>query len=200
MEAFLEKPARETLIPGEPFNINAGAYVISPAMLASIPAGEASSIERDTFPAVAAAGGLFGYPSSAYWRDIGTHASYRDAHLDVLAGRVVTESPVGGRYLGVGARVAAGARIDDTSCIGAGASVGAGATVTGSVIGEHAMIARGAYVEGAIIGAGTRIDEGAIVGPGVVVGDGARVGGGSHLTGGVLVDTGAHLQPGSRRG
>lgn len=199
VDAFLEKPAREDLLPGEPFNINAGTYLMSRDVLAEIPDGVMCSIERDIFPKIAAAGRLFGHPNNAYWRDIGTHRSYLDAHLDVLTGRVRTESPTGVRYLGVGAIVAPGAEVSGGSSIGAGASVGPGACVTGSVIGDGVKVARGARVDGAIVGAGARIDDGANIGPGVVVGDGARVGGGSSLVGTVLVDTHAHLQPGTQR-
>lgn len=95
VEEFLEKPSADQLRPGEPFLINAGTYLFTPAVLSAIPAGRASSIERDIFPVLAAEGRLAGFPSDAYWRDIGTPDSYRDAHLDVLSGVVATESPTG---------------------------------------------------------------------------------------------------------
>ena len=56
VERFVEKPAPGTA----PSNlINAGTYVLEPSVLARIPAGQKVSIERATFPAVVADGGLY---------------------------------------------------------------------------------------------------------------------------------------------
>ena len=113
VEAFVEKPSREELRPGEPFRINAGTYLLEPSAVESIPAGRACSIEREIFPQLAAGGRLFGFPSAAYWRDIGTPASYLAAHHDVLSGAVVTESPVPGRPTSDPGRASArGASVD----------------------------------------------------------------------------------------
>ena len=54
---FVEKPGADALIPGEPYRINAGTYVLSAAARAAIPHGEQVSIERDTFPLLAERGG-----------------------------------------------------------------------------------------------------------------------------------------------
>ena len=197
VEEFLEKPSRDQLRPGEPFLINAGTYVLDPSLIAAIPVGVATSIERDTFPAVAAEGGLYGFASDAYWRDIGTHGSYLSAHHDVLGARVRTDAVTGERYLGTAVEIAPGARVDGLSSVGEGAVIGAGATVVASVLGAGARVGRGASLDGAIIGAGARIDEGCVIQAGAVVGDGARVGAGSRLTGEARVATGAHIQPGS---
>ncbi|MBI2684559.1 MAG: NDP-sugar synthase [Actinobacteria bacterium] len=196
VDAFLEKPRREDLRPGEPFFINAGTYVLEPSALARIPPGVATSIERVTFPAIAGEGGLFGFPSDAYWRDIGTHGSYLAAHHDVLDGSAVTDAPSGAAFVGDGATLHPSADVDATSTIGAGAHVGPGAVVRGSVVGAGARIARGARLEHAIVGHGARIDEGGQLAPGAVVGDGARVGGGTFVAG--VVPTDERVQPGRR--
>ncbi len=68
---FVEKPA-----PGEVFSrwVNAGIYVLEPAVLDRIPAGRAVDFGRDVFPAMLAAGGaLYGYRMSGserlWWID-----------------------------------------------------------------------------------------------------------------------------------
>ncbi len=198
VEAFLEKPRPETLRPGEPFLINAGTYLVERAFLERIPAGQPCSIEREVFPEVAAGRGLYGFPSDAYWRDIGTPESYLEANLDVLGGRVLTESPTGDRYLAPGAMVEAGAQVLGRSVIGERATVRAGARVTGSVVGAGAEIGPGARVAGAIVGAGAVVEEGAAVEEGAVVGDGARVGRESLVRGGSRVETGALIPAGAR--
>ena len=84
--AFVEKPP-----PGQaPTDwINAGTYILEPAVLARIPKDLNVSIERETFPRMLERPGrLFAVPSDAYWLDIGTPAKYAQAQRDVLLGCV----------------------------------------------------------------------------------------------------------------
>ena len=68
---------RETPPGTAPTNlINAGVYVLEPSILDRIPAGRPVSIERETFPALVAEGGLYAMASDAYWVDAGTPAKY----------------------------------------------------------------------------------------------------------------------------
>lgn len=72
---FIEKPEPGTT----PSNlINAGLYILEPAVLDIIPKG-ASSIEREVFPKIAADGKLFGFPFSGQWFDTGTLERYEEA-------------------------------------------------------------------------------------------------------------------------
>jgi len=183
VEAFLEKPAREELRPGEPFLINAGTYVLERSVIDAIPAGVECSIERETFPEVAARRGLFGHPSDAYWLDIGTPAAYLRANLDVLAGRVRTESPVGLRYLGPGAIVADGADVGEGCAVGAECRIETGAIVRESVLGIGVEVGAGARVDGAILGDGVRVGADAVVSSGAVAGDGAVIDAGTTVDG-----------------
>lgn len=175
VEAFVEKPRADELRPGEPYRINAGTYLLAPEVLDRVPAGRACSIEREVFPLLAADGVLHGFPSDAYWRDIGTHASYLAANHDVLTGALRTESPAGGAYAGPGAAIDPGAEVDGRSCVGAGAEVEAGAVLRGAVVGAGSWIGPDAVLDGAIVGESVRVGRGARLGPGVVVGDGAVV-------------------------
>jgi len=122
---FVEKPPRGTA----PSNlINAGTYVLEPSVLARIPAGERSSIERDTFPAVARDGRFFSLATDDYWIDAGRPDLYRQANLDLVNGRRVEVcAPIA-----PGARIAPSARVADS--VIDDAEVGADATVLGSVV------------------------------------------------------------------
>ena len=161
VERFVEKPAPGT----EPSNlINAGTYVLEPSVLARIPAGQKVSIERVTFPAVVADGGLFALATDDYWLDTGRPELYLQANLDIVrhtrrhdrcqavadgaevaADALVTESVVA-----AGASVASGAEVV-RSVLLAGAAVGEGAKVTDSVV--MGRIAAGADVRECVIGA-----------------------------------------------
>ena len=199
--AFVEKPA-----PGEaPSNlINAGTYLLDPAALAAIPEGRPSSIEREVFPALVAAGDLYAMASRAYWIDTGTPDRYRQAQLDILRGlrpgtttEETTETAPGvsrgagatlcGEAGGVvfarrGATVASGARVVD-SVIGLGAAIHEGATVTGSILLEGAVVGAGAVVERSILGPRSQIGEGAVLTNDTIIGAGAVVEAGARLDG-----------------
>jgi mannose-1-phosphate guanylyltransferase len=186
--AFREKPAEA--IPGL---INAGTYVLDPSVLADVPVDRAVSIEREVFPAAIAAGvPAFGFPSAAYWMDLGTPEKYLRASFDALEGRIgglAYEAPWVdpaaevslrshlGRWVvvGPGAAIEDDAEVED-SVVLAGARVGAGARISDSILGPGATVAAGATVLGAVLG------EGAIVPAGVLT-SGARVAAGSVLPG-----------------
>jgi mannose-1-phosphate guanylyltransferase len=194
VEAFVEKPAPEELRPGEPYRINAGTYLLEPSALDRIPAGRACSIEREVFPMLAGAGTLYGFPSDdAYWRDIGTPASYLAANHDVLSGAVRTESPTGDAYLGPGASSDPTARVGGLSSVGPGAVIDARAVVEGSVVGAGTRVGEGAILRDAIVGEDVTVGPGATIAPGAVVGDGARIGAGATVHGSEPVPTGGEV-------
>jgi mannose-1-phosphate guanylyltransferase len=154
VERFVEKPAPGTA----PSNlINAGTYVLEPSVLDRIPTGRKVSIERATFPAVVADGGLYGMATDDYWLDTGRPDLYLQANLDIAGGvrrhdRCTPVHP--------DASVHPSARIE-RSVVGAGATVGEAAVVTGSVL-----------LPGAVLGAGSVVADSVVMGR---VGDGAEV-------------------------
>ena len=82
--AFREKP--EDRMPGD---INAGTYLLDPAALDAWEPGATLSIEREIFPVVIASGRpVYGFGSDAYWLDLGTPEKYRQAHFDMIEGKV----------------------------------------------------------------------------------------------------------------
>ncbi len=167
---FREKPG-----PDEPITtntINAGIYLIDAALLARIPAGRAVSIEREFFPALIADGiPCFGWTGAAYWRDIGSPTAYRDAQMDLLAGRVRSPlSPPGelrdGSWVAPTARLAPDACLEAPSVLGDRVEVGRRARVGPlTVVGDGSRIGDDARVEGAILW------ERVTVGPGAVLRD-----------------------------
>jgi mannose-1-phosphate guanylyltransferase len=177
---FREKPQEP--VPGD---INAGTYVIEPAALASWLPGTFLWIEGEVFPALIRAGAAVdGFPSDAYWLDLGTPEQYLRAHFDLLEGNlsgVSYEAPwVGDRAevhpdarlgrqvaVGAGARIAAGADLD-RSVVLRGANVGEGARIAGTVLGAVASVGPGATLLTCVVGEGARVPEGAVL-------EGARI-------------------------
>ncbi|HZJ25616.1 MAG TPA: NDP-sugar synthase [Acidimicrobiia bacterium] len=163
--AFVEKPP-----PGRaPTNwINAGTYVLEPSVLGRIPSRLMVSIERETFPRMLdRPGRLFGFPSDAYWLDIGTPEKYLQANADVLAGRLgrppvadaVETAP--GVWVEGDVEIAADARLVAPVLLGAGCRVGAGASVKGSVVGRGVSVGAGAHLTDAVVLAGAAVQAGA---------------------------------------
>jgi mannose-1-phosphate guanylyltransferase len=172
VERFIEKPAPGTA----PSNlVNAGTYVLEPSVLGRIPVGEKVSIERATFPAVAADAGLFAMATDDYWLDTGRPEFYLAANLDIVAGRRLLDRC---EAVHPDADVAADAQIVE-SVIGAGASVGAGAWVVRSVLLPGASVEAGAKVSDSVL-MGT-VGAGAVV-HSVVLGAQASVAPGEHVT------------------
>jgi NDP-sugar pyrophosphorylase family protein len=169
---FLEKP--DDLVPGD---VNAGTYVLDPSVLRAWQTDREVSIEREIFPAVIAGGGaVFGFPTEAYWMDLGTPEKYLQAHFDLLDGKVrgvtyeapwiaatavVDPAAKIGRWAAIGAeaRLGAGADVDD-SVIHPGAAVGPGAVVRGTIVGPGAHIGAAAQIRGCVLGAGARVADG----------------------------------------
>lgn len=184
VQAFIEKPPKDEA----PTNyINAGFYVLEPSVLATIEAGRRVSIERETFPALVAAGRCYALGSDEYWIDTGTPAQFLEANFDYVRGRR------GAAPLEAHAKEAApGVWLN-----GAGPVIDGDVTAP-SLVGDAAYVAAGASVEASVIGAGCRLESGAVVkgsvlGEGAVVGDGAVVRGLSVVGGGQSVAAGAVL-------
>jgi mannose-1-phosphate guanylyltransferase len=165
---FVEKPAPGTA----PSNlINAGTYVLEPSVLQRIPASQPVSIERVTFPEVAADGRLFAMPTGDYWLDAGNPALYLKANLDLLDGtrplhacgaihegaRVDASALVTNSMVGDGVVVAANAKVGDSVLL-PGAVVGARAVVANSVI--MGKIGEGAKVADSVLGLHGRVAAG----------------------------------------
>lgn len=177
---FREKP--ELPMPGD---INAGTYLLDPAILARWVGGEHVSIEREVFPAVIVEGHeVFGFLSDPYWLDLGTPAQYLQAHFDLFEGKVRGISYPApwvdgtadvdlrahlGRWVAVGpgAVISGGAQIDD-SVIHRGASVGGEARIVASILGPGSRVGSRATLMGCVLGEASWVPDGADL-------DGARV-------------------------
>lgn len=203
---FVEKPSSDLI---ETNLINAGAYVLSRDILALVPEDRNVSIEREVFPELIG-DGLFGYPASGYWLDIGTPDRYLQATFDILEGNVATE--VGKRldrsFLAVADDVEAIGRIIPPAVVGPGVRIAEGAHVGSlAVLGDHVHVGERSVVERAVVLNGSEIGEDCvlrdcIVAAGVRIGAGSRIEGGAVLGEGVtigarnVISAGARIFPG----
>ncbi|MGH9023951.1 MAG: sugar phosphate nucleotidyltransferase [Acidimicrobiia bacterium] len=198
VEAFLEKPD-----PGDTACdwVNAGTYVLEPAVLRTIPADRKVSVEREIFPGLLSRGErLSALQSPARWLDVGTPANYLRANGYALSGlfgpppggqtspgvfvdgpvevdrESTLEAPV---VLGPGALAGAGAQLA-RSALGPGCVVEARSVVRDSVLHRGAHVGADCEVLWSVLGAGARVGDrtvvvGAMIAPGELVPPGSRI-------------------------
>jgi len=201
ISAFVEKPPRDEAPTNE---VNAGTYLLEPEVLDRIPAGRPVSIERETFPALIAAGRpLYAYTTDDYWIDLGRPEAYLAAHRHVFDGamplglapdvdgpgretvpRSALRPPV---FVGRDCRVAADAVVGPYAVLGDRCQVGSGATVADSLLWDDVIVEAGAQIDWSIVASRARIGAGARVERGAVIGHGATIAPGS------LVETNARV-------
>jgi mannose-1-phosphate guanylyltransferase len=182
VDAFIEKPPREEA----PTNlINAGTYVFEPSVLSRIDSGRKVSVERETFPALAAAGTLYAMADDAYWLDTGTPATFLQANIDVLNGRDserIVKDLVGTTWRHETSRVAASARLVNTvvdrDCV-----VGENVVLEGVILMPGAVVHDHVQIRSSIIGPRAVIGSTSVLGPTCVVGAEVTVAAGSQLSG-----------------
>ena len=76
IKKFVEKPSPDNA----PSNlISTGNYLFEPEVLSLLQAKKVISLEKDLFPMIAAAGGLYGFSLDAKWYSIGTKEEYEKA-------------------------------------------------------------------------------------------------------------------------
>lgn len=181
--AFVEKPPADEA----PTNmINAGYYVFEPRALERVAPDRPVSVERETFPALAAEGTLYALGDDAYWLDTGTPHAYLTANIDVLTGR--RAAPVAGVVEGSwrhpSATIDASARVRravvDRACV-----VGADVVIEDSVLLPGAVVQSGCIVRWSIIGPEAVVGTGSTLGPTCVVGAKEHVAAESELSGDV---------------
>jgi mannose-1-phosphate guanylyltransferase len=199
VSAFLEKT------PDPVTNrVNAGCYVFRRSVIDVIEPGVVTSVERETFPGLIAAGAVvMGYPDTSYWLDVGTPEAFVQGSCDLVLGRLHSPALRSGGVPGEallldGARVDPAARVSGGTVVGAGSVIGAGAQVEGSVLFDGVRVGAGARVSASVLGCGVLIGESAVLEQ-TVVGDGARVASGNELRAGMRLWPGVDLGPTSVR-
>jgi mannose-1-phosphate guanylyltransferase len=188
VSAFIEKPPREEV----PTNlINAGTYVLEPSVLARIDSGRRVSVERETFPALAADGTLFAMADDAYWLDTGTPATFLQANIDVLNGRDayrIVKDLVGTSWRHRTSHVATSARLQnavvDRDCVvGENVILDSVILMPGAVVHDNVQIRSSIIGPRAVIGSASVLGPTCVVGAEVTVAEGSRYSGEIHLGG-----------------
>jgi mannose-1-phosphate guanylyltransferase len=166
-----------------------GVQVVSPEVLAYVPAGRQVSTTAEVYPALLTQGqAVYGYYHTGYWMDVGVPRRYLQAHRDVLDGvlgeqwstrlpagscvvRTDREFPPGlpdvtiipPVVLGPEVGLAPGACIGPYTVLGAGCQVGARAVICESVLWERVHVAEAARIYRCILGSGVRVQAASVL-------------------------------------
>ncbi len=204
VKRFVEKPSREEVTTNL---INAGIYILDQEILQDIPTNTPFMFERHLFPALLAKGvPIYGFPSRAYWIDIGTPEKYLQMHHELLQGKSTATlcSQIRDKGISRQALIHPTAEIEGSVIIGSGCSIGPGVRIVGpAVIGEGSKILDQAKIEGAVLWRNVQIGKQAtlkdcIVGDNSFIGDGSFIALGSVIGDNIIINQGSHLSPGTK--
>jgi len=197
VSSFTEKPEKPEPVRGL---INAGIYLMSPAIFKYIPSGRKVSIEREVFPVLARESELLGYELEGYWTDIGKISDYLEANFSILKMEAPSRSIVQeGAKISPNAvlnppslvmkkaTVADGAVVGPFAVVGECSTIKEDANLERSVLFSNVCMEKSAKVTGSVIGDGVYLSHDVKLGDGTVIGAGALVGPGVKLEGGVKV-------------
>lgn len=214
---FLEKPGW-----GEVFSdtVNTGIYVLEPEIFSYFHDDEVFDFSKDLFPRILASGGpLYGYIADGYWSDIGNLEQYRQAHYDLLSGKINLVQPgqeifpgvwagegaeieygaeiTGPVYLGDYTKIRKGARIEPYTVIGAHGLVQNDASIKRSILWNHVYIGDGCEIRGAILANRCHLKGRVSIFEGAVLGEGCTVGTRTMINSGVKVWPDKQVESGS---
>ncbi|HNX28053.1 MAG TPA: NDP-sugar synthase [Syntrophomonadaceae bacterium] len=175
IKKFQEKPKPEEALSNM---ANTGIYVFEPEIFKYIPARQFYDFGKQVFPhLVKNKAPFYGVPIEDYWCDVGNINTYRQAHQDVLAGRVRTKTEriiidgqndtkvLCGENTNIGQEVSFSGNV----VIGSGCTIQDGARFTDCIIWNNSNIGAGSWLKECVVGSQcnigrqVKIDAGAVV-------------------------------------
>ncbi len=160
VQRFKEKPKKEEVFSNL---VNAGIYVLEPAVLDLIHGDRPCDFSKDVFPSILAKGlPLHGMKIEGVWVDIGRPKDLIRASLEVVRKegreqRLLGVDPFGPAVVGKGLTLDGTVRLAGPLYIGDGVSIGRGAVVEGACLYDGAIVEAGATVRHSVVLEGARV-------------------------------------------
>ncbi|HEY9714314.1 MAG TPA: NDP-sugar synthase, partial [Chroococcales cyanobacterium] len=143
VQRFVEKPGASEIFSD---TVNTGIYILEPEVLLYVVMGREQDFSNDLFPLLLLRNEpLFGYVADAYWCDIGNLQMYRQAHQDVLDGKIKLKSHhpqiQENVFVGQGTQIDATVKIEPPVYIGENCRIGRDTEIEPyTVIGDNVVI------------------------------------------------------------
>lgn len=201
IQRFVEKPGASEIFSD---TVNTGIYILEPEVLLYVVMGREQDFSNDLFPLLLLRNEpLYGYVADGYWCDIGNLAMYRQAHQDILDGKMTIDmglpqiSP--GIWVGEGSEIDSSVKLEAPILIGRNCRIGKDVEIEPhTVVGDNVIIQEKATLKHPVIWAssyvgantalracivcnnasihrGAELLEGSVIGPKSVIGEEARV-------------------------
>lgn len=189
IQRFLEKPSSSEVFSD---TVNTGTYVLEPEVLKLLPADKEVDFSKDLFPLLLERGDpMYGYVAGGYWEDVGNLQSYRQAHYDVLNGKVAVELPYtrreGDIWVGDGTIIDPTATLTGPCVIGHNCQIGPGVTVSpGTVLGDNVIVGEGSSLKRPVVWNNVYIGEDAAL-RGCVIGKNTSIKKGANILEGAII-------------
>lgn len=203
IQRFLEKPDWSNVFSD---TVNTGMYVIDPEVFNLMEPKRPYDWSQDIFPVLLREGKpLYGYimAHDEYWCDIGTLEQYREAHEDILTGKVHISLPAAEfapgiwvepgaqispeaevlqpAYIGHQVTVKRGARVGPYTVVGNNSIIEEGAVVERSVLWDSVYAGTNCHITSAVVGSHSTVKQDVNVMEGVFAGDRVNIGEGSTI-------------------
>ncbi|MEF3306129.1 sugar phosphate nucleotidyltransferase [Paenibacillus sp. GYB003] len=199
---FLEKPDWSEVFSD---TVNTGIYVLEPEALQGVAEGKEQDFSNDLFPLLMKRGErLYGCVSEGYWSDIGNMEQYRQAHFDMLDGKVKAafkgrelypgvyvedgvmlpsgcagwDGPV---YIGRGTVIEESAQIGAYTVLGSGNRIGCGSTLRQTIMWDHNRIGERSEISGATLCSRIRCHPETVIADEAVIGSHCTIGPKAHV-------------------
>lgn len=200
---FLEKPSSSEVFSD---TINTGTYILEPETLKLLEPEKEVDFSKDLFPLLLQREDpMFGYIAEGYWEDVGNLQAYREAHYDILEGKVKTDMPyperMPGIYIGDGTFVHPSARLNGPLVIGHNCQIGEAVVLSpGTVLGDNVIVKAGASLKRPVVWNNAYLGEnielrGCVIGKNTGVKRGAEVLEGAIVANDCIVGESAILKP-----
>lgn len=175
IKSFQEKPPADEALSKM---ANTGIYIFEPEIFKYIPARQFYDFGKQVFPHLVKSGAPFyGVKIDDYWCDVGNINTYRQAHQDLLAGKV--RAIVGGNILkkdnqaqvltGYNTIIGEQVKMEGTVVIGDGCVIEDKVTLRNSVIWNDSKISSGAVINGSVVGSECMVGRYVHIGAGSVI-------------------------------
>jgi NDP-sugar pyrophosphorylase family protein len=190
---FFEKPKTTELIKKySPYPVNAGTYLLEPAIFDYIPANKKVSIEKDVFPNVAKDGKAHKFEFTGIWKDFGLPDEYLAGNFIILDEE--TRKKGTKNLISPNAIVDPSAKIIPPVCLDDGVKIGKHCTIgprailgKNCEIGENTKISTSVLLENCYIDAKNEISQ-------AILGDGVKTGSSVHLEGPAVLGSYVYIE------